>query len=103
MAGTSLIATQRAQIVADPVSTFWVLGFSSGSLAICVLGVLVITGEYSTGVIRASLLAVPRRFPMLIAKALVFAALVLVVGEGVDVLARSSSARRSCTATRRCR
>ena len=42
---------------------------------------LVITSEYSTGVIRAALLAVPRRYPVLLAKAVVFAALVLVVGE----------------------
>jgi len=46
-----------------------------------VLGALVITSEYSSGTIRASLLAVPRRYPVLLAKALVFAALVFVVGE----------------------
>jgi len=43
--------------------------------------VLVITSEYSTGVIRASLLAVPRRLPVLAAKAVVFAVLLLVVTE----------------------
>ncbi len=46
-------------------------GIGLGQLTICVLGVLVITTEYSTGVIRASLLAVPRRVPMLIAKIVV--------------------------------
>src|SRR6202049_4427116 len=71
--------TQRAQIMADPVSTILGSGLFLGQLTICVLGVLVIAGEYSTGVIRASLLAVPRRIPMLTAKAIVFAALVLVV------------------------
>jgi ABC-2 type transport system permease protein len=40
----------------------------------------VITSEYSTGMIRASLLAVPRRVPMLAAKAVVFAFVVFVVG-----------------------
>ena len=45
------------------------------------LGVLVISTEYSTGVIRASLLAVPRRLKMLAAKSLVFAALLIVVAE----------------------
>ena len=45
------------------------------------LGVLVITSEYSSGVIRASLLAVPRRLPVLAAKAVVFAVLLLVVTE----------------------
>ena len=43
-------------------------------LAIGVLGVLVITGEYSTGMIRASLTAVPKRLPVLWAKLGVFAA-----------------------------
>jgi ABC-type transport system involved in multi-copper enzyme maturation permease subunit len=52
-----------------------------GQLAIGVLGVLVITSEYSSGVIRASLLAVPRRIPVLAAKAVVFAVLLLVVTE----------------------
>ena len=46
-------------------------------LAIGVLGVLVITGEYSTGMIRASLSAVPKRLPVLWAKAAVFAGVVL--------------------------
>ena len=49
-------------------------GFHLAQLAIAVLGVLVITGEYSTGQIRSSLLAVPRRLPVLWAKLLVFAA-----------------------------
>ena len=49
----------------------------------CVLGVLVITSEYSSGAIRSSLLAVPRRYPVMLAKGLVFAALVIVVGEVV--------------------
>ncbi|HEX8092726.1 ABC transporter permease [Jatrophihabitans sp.] len=45
-------------------------------LAIGVLGVLMISGEYSTGMIRASLTAVPRRLPILWAKLAVFAAAV---------------------------
>jgi ABC-2 type transport system permease protein len=65
----------------DPVSFIMGAGVGLGQLAICVLGALVITTEYSTGVVRASLLAVPRRIPMLAAKAAVFAALVLVVTE----------------------
>jgi ABC-2 type transport system permease protein len=73
--------TQRAQIMADPVSTILGAGLEFGQLTICVLGVLVMSSEYSTGVIRASLLAVPRRIPMLAAKSVVFAVLVLVVGE----------------------
>ena len=47
------------------------------------LGVLVIATEYSTGMIRASLLAVPKRTPMLAAKCVVFFVAVLVVGEAL--------------------
>jgi ABC-2 type transport system permease protein len=46
-----------------------------------VLGVLVVTSEYSSGTIKASLLAVPTRTPMLAAKAAVFAVLIFLVGE----------------------
>jgi ABC-type transport system involved in multi-copper enzyme maturation permease subunit len=68
-------------IIADPVSFILGAGIGLGQLTICVLGVLVITSEYSTGVIRASLLAVPRRIPMLIAKLVVFAVLLIVLSE----------------------
>jgi ABC-type transport system involved in multi-copper enzyme maturation permease subunit len=54
-------------------------GIMLAQLAIGVLGVLVITGEYSTGMIRATLSAVPRRLPVLWAKAAVFGVVVLVV------------------------
>ena len=45
-------------------------------LAIGVLGVLLISGEYSTGMIRSSLTVVPRRLPMLWGKLAVFAGVV---------------------------
>jgi ABC-2 type transport system permease protein len=73
--------SQQRQVIADPVSTILGSGFQLSQLTICVLGVLVITSEYSTGMVRASLLAVPRRLPMLAAKAVVFSVLVFVVGE----------------------
>jgi ABC-2 type transport system permease protein len=53
-------------------------------LAVGVLGVMVITGEYSTGMIRATLAAAPGRLPVLWAKSLVFGAVVLVVMEVVS-------------------
>ncbi|MCJ0872637.1 ABC transporter permease [Streptomyces sp. AP-93] len=53
-------------------------GTSLAQLAIGVLGVLVAAGEYSTGMIRSTLTAVPRRLPVLWAKALTFAAVALV-------------------------
>ena len=48
-------------------------GVNVSQLAIAVLGVLVITGEYSTGMIRSSLIAVPKRLPVLWAKLAVYA------------------------------
>ena len=49
------------------------VGVNIAQLAIGVLGVLVITGEYSTGMIRATFSAVPKRLPVLWAKAVVYA------------------------------
>ena len=60
------------------------VGAQLASLVAGVLGVLTITGEYSSGLIRTSLLAVPRRLPVLWAKAVVLAAAVsLVLGAAV--------------------
>jgi ABC-2 type transport system permease protein len=76
-----------ATIIADPEGLILRAGLGLGQLTICVLGVLVISTEYSTGVIRASLLAVPRRLPMLWAKLVVFAVLLAVLGEIVAFVA----------------
>jgi ABC-type transport system involved in multi-copper enzyme maturation permease subunit len=76
-------ASRDARVVLDPVGFILGSGLGLGQLTLCVLGVLVITTEYSTGVIRASLLAVPRRIEMLTAKAVVFAGLLIVVAEVV--------------------
>ncbi len=73
--------SQQRQLLADPVSMILGSGFQLSQLTICVLGVLVIASEHATGMIRASLLAVPHRVAMLAAKSVVFAVLVLVVGE----------------------
>jgi ABC-2 type transport system permease protein len=48
------------------------IGVTIAQLAIGVLGVLVISGEYSTGMIRSTFAAVPKRLPVLWAKAGVF-------------------------------
>ncbi len=61
-------------------------GIYLAQLPIGVLGVLMITGEYATGMIRASVAAVPKRLPMLWAKAFVFTFTAFVVG-GVASLA----------------
>lgn len=56
-------------------------GIYLGQLAVGVLGVLVVSGEYATGMIRASLTALPRRWPVLVAKSAVFAVVTLLVAE----------------------
>ncbi len=50
-------------------------------LTVGVLGVLLVTGEYGTGMIRATLTAVPRRLPVLWAKLGVLAVVALVISE----------------------
>jgi ABC-type transport system involved in multi-copper enzyme maturation permease subunit len=54
-------------------------GVHIAQLTVGVLGVLLITGEYSTGMIRATLGAVPTRLPVLWAKLAVFASVVFAV------------------------
>jgi len=56
-------------------------GLAIGPLALGVLGVLAMTGEYGTGTIRSSLAAVPRRDTLLTAKVIVVGGLTLLVGE----------------------
>ena len=78
-------------------------GVNLSQLAIAVLGVLVITGEYSTGMIRASFTAVPKRLPVLWAKVVVFAVVtfVLMVGPVRDrVLRQPGDPERHTTSCR---
>ncbi|MET9518533.1 ABC transporter permease [Streptomyces sp. NPDC002994] len=55
-------------------------GTSLGQLAMIVFGVLVVSNEYNTGMIRMSLAAVPQRGTFLFSKITVAAALALAVG-----------------------
>ena len=73
----ALSAHQRAVIDSTRVSLG---GLHLSQVAIGLLGVLVITSEYSTGMIRATLAAVPRRRLMLTAKTLVFAVAAVIAG-----------------------
>lgn len=70
-----LTPQERAGHRHDPLEVA-LAGVNISQLAIAVLGVLVISGEYSTGMIRASFTAVPRRLPVLAGKTAVFAATV---------------------------
>ena len=73
-------AGSRQDMMANPTG-FLGAALNFAQIPLCVLGVLVITSEYSTGMIRASVLAVPRRTPMLLAKVAVFGVVAFVVGE----------------------
>ncbi|MGO4594031.1 ABC transporter permease subunit [Leifsonia sp. 2TAF2] len=76
-------ATQHAAVEAQAAGftlTAATAGLTFASLVIAVLGVLVISGEFSTGMIRASFTAVPRRFPVFAAKTLVLFVVAFVVG-----------------------
>jgi ABC-2 type transport system permease protein len=64
----------------DPTNDSYA-GLAIGQLAIGVLGVLVITSEFSSGLIRATFAAAPRRPLVLAAKAAVLTAVALVAGE----------------------
>jgi ABC-2 type transport system permease protein len=63
----------------DPISTS-LSGVVLAQLAIAVLGVLVITSEYSTGMIRSTFAAAPQRHWVIAAKAGVLGAVALAVG-----------------------
>jgi ABC-type transport system involved in multi-copper enzyme maturation permease subunit len=64
----------------DPTQ-FSLNGLYLAQIAVGALGVLVISSEYGTGMIRTSLAAVPRRRALLAAKGAVFGAAALVCGE----------------------
>ena len=59
-------------------------GVTVGLLLTGVLGVLTMTSEYSSGMIRATLAAIPRRGRVLAAKAAVFGAMTLALGEAAS-------------------
>jgi ABC-2 type transport system permease protein len=76
--GTATISA--SDIIGDPTRRS-LIGIFLGQLIFGVLGVLVMSAEYGTGTIRATLSAVPRRPVVLAAKILVFGAVAVVVSE----------------------
>jgi ABC-type transport system involved in multi-copper enzyme maturation permease subunit len=63
----------------DPLGGIALVGVYLAQLVIAVLGVLVMTAEYSTGAIRSTFSAVPKRLPVLWAKLVDYAAVSLVL------------------------
>ncbi len=74
-ASASVIADAKVHAVATSL-----FGLLFGQLIIVMLGALVITSEYSTGMIRTSLTTMPRRGTLFAAKAIVFGTVALVIG-----------------------
>src|SRR5690606_2193918 len=78
--------SREDRLTFDPTYTSFA-GTSLGQLAMIAFGVLVVSTEYGTGTIRASLAAVPQRGTLMAAKLLVATALALLVGMATSFLA----------------
>jgi ABC-type transport system involved in multi-copper enzyme maturation permease subunit len=68
-----------AAVAAFDATAVSLTGVQLAQLAVGVLGVLLVAGEYATGTIRASLAAVPRRLPVLWGKVVVVGLATLVL------------------------
>lgn len=64
----------------DEAKTMITMGSVLGMVVVAVLGALMITGEYASGQIRSSLMAVPRRGRLFAAKALVVSGFSFILG-----------------------
>jgi ABC-2 type transport system permease protein len=75
-------ATHCPQNLTCPVDTtkLSLTGIQFGQAVVAILAVLAFSNEYSTGMIRVTLAAMPRRHAVLAAKAILIAGLVLVAG-----------------------
>jgi len=71
----------------DVVASGPLQGYYLGQLLMGALGVLVVSGEYSSGMIRATMAAVPKRWPVLVGKVVVFTVVV-----GISMVAASIAA-----------
>ncbi len=70
----------------NPLETS-LIGVAMAQLAIGVLGVMILSGEYSTGMIRSTFMAVPKRLPVLWAKAGVFGIVTLALSVPATMIA----------------
>lgn len=80
---------------------FVLLGTQFATINLAVLGILATAGEYSTGQIRATMTAVPRRLPVLWSKAAVLAAVAFVLSLWTNLLTFPWPSPSSPTPTRR--
>jgi ABC-type transport system involved in multi-copper enzyme maturation permease subunit len=84
--GDTTAAAQGPGAATDPVGAS-LAGTTFAQLAFGTLGVLLMAGEYSTGMIRSSIAAVPKRLPVLWAKIAVFSAVTFVLALAAAALA----------------
>jgi ABC-2 type transport system permease protein len=82
---SQMSAAERASF--DPVHDSIFTGLLLGQLLAGVLGVLAVTSEFSSGMVRATFAAIPRRSLVLAAKAAVLGAVMLATGEVFTFLA----------------
>ena len=78
-AADAAVTCPAAGCALDPAKTS-LTGIDLGQAVVAVVAVLAISGEYSTGMIRVTLAAMPRRTTVLAAKAVILTGLVLVAG-----------------------
>jgi ABC-2 type transport system permease protein len=78
-------AEQTSSGQPDVVASRGEIGTILAQLALGTLGVLLVSGEYGTGMIRSSMTVVPRRLPVLWAKLAVYVAVVLPVTMATSV------------------
>lgn len=87
MDGANVPAAEQTSFVVQSA----LFGIYFGQLVVGVLGVLVISGEYTTGMIRSTLTAVPKRLPALAGKAVVLFVATFVVGIVTNLAAFATS------------
>ena len=80
------LSGQWAQTDRDPVRAPFVLSLLFAQLGVGVLGVLAITSEFASGMIRTTFIAVPQRGAALAAKATTVGLLVLTAGEVISFI-----------------
>ena len=82
-----LEAEEQASLAGQPLEIILSRPIYIAQLVVAVLGVMAVTADYTTGMIRPTLQAQPRRLTVLTAKVLVLAAIMLAVGELLSFLA----------------
>lgn len=83
LSGVGMPGEGMGELTRESVQSTWlqtsVVGVNFAQLVIAVLGAMVITGEYGTGMIRSTFAAVPGRLAALVGKIVVFGVVTFVV------------------------